>query len=102
MGKSKVGIGVWETTDTGSVTEKKDELMKALASKKQAEKLDYVFFLVVDILKENSIMYILGDAEKNLAQKVFGGNVSNNELFLKGVVSRKKQVVPPLTSELAK
>lgn len=102
MGKSKVGIGVWETTDTQSVSSKKSELMAALAAKKSAEKLDYVFFLIVDILKENSIMYILSDAEKNLAEKVFGAKAENNEIFLKGVVSRKKQVVPPLTGELSK
>ncbi|MDP3057676.1 MAG: manganese-dependent inorganic pyrophosphatase [bacterium] len=102
MGKSKVGIGVWETTDTQSVSSKKSELMAALAAKKSVEKLDYVFFLIVDILKENSIMYILSDAEKNLAEKVFGAKAENNEIFLKGVVSRKKQVVPPLTGELSR
>lgn len=102
MGKNKVGIGVWETTDTASVSNKKNELLAAMTAKKQAEKLNYVFFLIVDILKENSIMYVLGEAEKTLAEKVFSGKVENNEIFLKGVVSRKKQVVPPLMAELTK
>ncbi len=102
MGKSKVGIGVWETTDTESISSKKSELMAALAAKKSAEKLDFVFFLIVDILKENSIMYVLSDAEKILAEKVFGAKAENNEIFLKGIVSRKKQVVPPLMQELTK
>lgn len=102
MGKSKVGIGVWETTDTQSVSSKKGELIVALAAKKQAEKLDYVFFLIVDILKENSIMYVLGEAEKTLAEKVFNIKSENSEIFLKGVVSRKKQIVPPLMAELTR
>lgn len=99
---SKVGIGVWETTDTESVSSKKNELLAAMAAKKQAEKLDYVFFLIVDILKENSIMYVLSDSEKTLAEKAFGAKAENGEIFLKGVVSRKKQVVPPLMAELTK
>lgn len=102
MGKSKVGIGVWETTDTESINSKKSELMVALTAKKQAEKLNFVFFLIVDILKENSIMYVVTEAEKTLAEKVFGAKAENNEIFLKGIVSRKKQVVPPLMGELSK
>lgn len=102
MGKSKVGIGVWETTNPESVKSKKSELMAALAAKKEMEKLDFIFFLIVDILKENSIMYVAGEAEKSLAEKIFGVKAENNEIFLKGIVSRKKQVVPPLMAELTK
>lgn len=102
MGKSKVGIGVWETTDAETITSKKNELLAALAQKKEAEKLDFVFFLIVDILKENGIMYVADAPEKNLVEKIFGGKVQNSELFLKGVVSRKKQIVPPLMAELSK
>lgn len=102
MGASKVGIGVWETTDPKTIAAKKNELMVALIAKKDAEKLNFVFFLTVDILKENSVMYVIGEAEKNLAEKVFGGKVENNEIFLKGIVSRKKQIVPPLMTELTK
>lgn len=102
MGKSKVGIGVWETTNPESVKSKKSDLMMALMAKKEAEKLDLVFFLIVDILKENSIMYVLSESEKTLAEKVFKVKAENNEIFLKGIVSRKKQVVPPLMRELAK
>jgi len=102
MGKSKVGIGVWETTDPETVQNKKKELLAALARKKSEEKLDYIFFLIVDILKENSIMYVLSETEKILAEKVFKDKGENNEIFLKGIVSRKKQVVPPLMAELGK
>lgn len=102
MGKNKVAIGVWETTNPGTVNSKKTELINALAKRKEAEKLDYIFFLVVDIMKKSGTMYLLGDKEKNLAEKVFGGKAEDNLLELKGVVSRKKQVVPPLMKELTK
>jgi manganese-dependent inorganic pyrophosphatase len=102
MGKNKVGIAVWETTNPETVNSKKNDLMGALAKRKTAENLDYIFFLVVDIFKESSDMYIVGEPEKVLAEKVFGVKTENDTLELKGVVSRKKQVVPPLMKELAK
>jgi len=102
MGKSKVGIGTWETTSPQSVNAKKDEIMKALITEKDGEKLDYIFFMVVDILKQTCQLYIVGESEKVLTEKVFGGNVEDGIMLLSGVVSRKKQIVPPLTEELSK
>lgn len=102
MGKSNVGIGTWETTSTESVNVKKDEIMQALIAKKEADSVDYMFFMVVDILNQNCQLYVIGEDEKVLAEKVFGATVEEGIMFLSGVVSRKKQIVPQLTEELSK
>ncbi len=102
MGKNKVGIGVWETTDPETVDAKKKEVFDSLAKKKSDAGLDYIFFLVVDIIRQNSSMYIIGEDEKALAEKVFGGKSEDDILTLKNIVSRKKQIVPPLTEALTK
>lgn len=102
MGKHNVGVGTWETTNPASVNEKKDEIMQALISKKEADKNSMMFFMVVDIIKQNCQLYIIGEAEKLLAEKVFEGKVEKGLMFLSGVVSRKKQIVPQLTEELSK
>lgn len=102
MGKSKVGIGVWETTNPENINLKKEKIIKALADKKKKEKMDYMFFAVVDIIKNNSYLYVIGDGEEKLAKKIFGGEIKNNIMILKGVVSRKKQVVPVLMNGLRK
>jgi len=102
MGKSKVGIGVWETTNPETVNVQKSKIIPALAEKKNLEKTDYIFFAVVDILKNNSYLYIIGDEENILAEKAFNSVVENNLMFLKGVVSRKKQIAPVLMNELGK
>ncbi len=102
MGANKVGIAVWETTSPESVNTKKEEIISALLGRKAAENLNYAFFMAVDILKSESALYIIGEAEKALGEKVFGGKAEDGILFLKGVVSRKKQVVPPLMTELTK
>ena len=102
MGTSNVGIATWETTNPESVNEKKAEIMQALRDKKEKEKLDHIFFMVVDILKSNCLLYIVGEEEKTLAEKVFGKQTEMEAIVLPGVVSRKKQIVPPLTEELSK
>ena len=102
MGKYEVGIGIWETTDPESVNIQKSKIIKALLDKKKKEKLDYLFFAVVDIIKNNSHLYIIGEAENTLSKKVFGSDIKDEMMFLRGVVSRKKQVVPVLMKELGK
>ncbi len=101
MGKSKVGIGVWETTDPESVNLQKDKIIKALADKKKKEKMDYMFFAVVDIIRNNTYFYIIESEEEMLARSVFG-IAKNSIVFLKNIVSRKKQLVPPLMNKLGK
>ncbi|RLI99533.1 MAG: manganese-dependent inorganic pyrophosphatase [Candidatus Aenigmatarchaeota archaeon] len=100
MGKSKVGIGVWETVAPETVNEKKAEILNALKNKKQKDDLDYLFFGVVDIIKENTYLYLVGDEETNLAKEIFKGNLEDNVMFAEHIVSRKKQIVPQLKEKL--
>lgn len=102
MGKYKVGIGVWETTNPENVNKEKEKIMPLLKNKKIKEKLDYIFFFVVDIIKQSSFLYVIGEDENKLAEKVFGGEKKDNLFFLSGIVSRKKQIIPPITKELSK
>ena len=102
MGEYKVGIGVWETTNPESVNLQKDKIIKELVRKKKKEKLDYLFFAAVDIVKNNSYLYTIGEEENVLAEKIFKGEVKDEVMFLKNIVSRKKQVVPVLMKELGK
>lgn len=102
MGSKKVGIGTWETTLPETVNEKKSEIFKILSGRKEADKLDYIFFMVVDIIKGNCQLYVISDEEKSLAEKVFTAETKDGVMKLDGVVSRKKQIVPPLMEELNK
>ena len=102
MGTKKVGIATWETTFPESVNVKKSEIMQALVAKKAAQKLDYIFFMVVDILQQFCQLYVIGEQEKVLAEKVFSKKENAGIIELPGVVSRKKQIVPQLTEELSK
>ena len=102
IGKSKIGIGTWETTNPESVNAKKTDLMKLLSSKKEKEGLDFILFMIVDILKQNCVLYAISEKEKEFVEKVFKSKVNDGETILQGIVSRKKQIVPPITVELSK
>jgi manganese-dependent inorganic pyrophosphatase len=102
MSGKRVGIGVWETTDPTTVEEKKQAIVKLLQEKKVQSGLDFALFGVVDILKNNSYCFVVGEDEKILVEKVFKTKEENGVAFLAGIVSRKKQIVPPLMQYFAK
>jgi len=65
-----------------------------------AEKgLDLFLFVVTDILNNDSIVLALGK-EAGRASEAFNVTLLNNTATLKGVVSRKMQIVPVLTEAL--
>ena len=61
--------------------------------------LDMFVLLITDILNSNSEAIVLGN-RSDVAEKAFGKNLENNRMFLEGVVSRKKQVVPVIEKNI--
>ena len=74
-------------------------LAKALAELGTDEKLAFACLLVTDINTQNSLMLVKGDAE--FIRRISYAHIEQDEIFdLPGVVSRKKQLIPYLTSIL--
>lgn len=101
-GKINFAIGVHETTYPKNVIEIKDKIFSALEKLKKKRKMDLMFFALVDILEENSTLFILGEKEKEILEKVFKKRSKEKLFCLPGVVSRKKQILPPLINFLEK
>lgn len=97
----KFGIGVWETVKPEKVEALKDEILSALKNTKEKKGLDLMFFGIVDIIK-NKTEVILLDSDKEILEQAFGVQSDNNALVLDGVVSRKKQMAPPIINYLEK
>ena len=92
---TKVRISVWETTDLSVFDKWKEKVMKEIAQSKRLH-----FFALVDILRQNTILY-LPPAGQKIAEKAYKGKyVAKRVMSLPGVVSRKKQLVPPLSKIL--
>ena len=55
--------------------------------------------LITDIINSNSQVIVLG-ARADLVEKSYNVKLENNTALLRGVVSRKKQVIPVITANI--
>lgn len=101
MSGQKVGVGVWETVLPDAVMERKAEILEALIEEKEKSKLNYIYFAIIDILNQTAYFLISTDKEKEVAEAIFKGLVEDHVLTAPGVVSRKKQIIPPLEKYFA-
>ncbi len=91
MNGNKVGIGQLEVVDLSLLDAVKDDLYAEL-QKVKAEGRHSCFLLLTDIMKEGSEMLIVSD-DPSVVEKAFGKG-GDKSVWLDGVMSRKKQVVP--------
>lgn len=101
MGSSKVEIAQVNTVDVNEVLERQADLEAALNNKISEKNLDLFVLVITDILTNDSAALALGN-KAAAVEEAFNVTLNNNTATLKGVVSRKKQVVPVLTDALAK
>lgn len=99
MGDYKVEIAQVNVVDPADVLNRKEELETAIYSRISDKELDLYFFVVTDILNNDSVALALGKMA-NKAEEAFKVTFTDHTAVLKGVVSRKKQVVPALTEAL--
>ncbi len=92
--KGDYGIGVMETTNVSYGLDRKDEILKKLTEIKEADNLQGVYFVIIDILNEKSYTLYSSDDDKELFIKLFNAEDQNSVLFVDKLVSRKKQIVP--------
>jgi manganese-dependent inorganic pyrophosphatase len=99
MNGKKVGIGQLEVIDLAIFDEMKADLAADLAKLKVEGERHSVLLLLTDIMKEGSELLVSSDDE-NLILNAFEKTPSE-QVWLDGVLSRKKQVVPPLEAAFA-
>ncbi|CAK7036426.1 MAG: Manganese-dependent inorganic pyrophosphatase [Desulfovibrio sp.] len=92
MNGNKVGIGQLEVVDL-SILEPVKAGLQAEIEKVKGEGRHSVFLLLTDIMKEGSEMLIVSD-DPAVVEKAFGVKPEGASVWLPGVMSRKKQVVP--------
>ncbi|MDN3362699.1 manganese-dependent inorganic pyrophosphatase [Priestia megaterium] len=100
MGTSKVEIAQVNAIDVNDVLVRKVELEEAITKTIEEKGLQLFLLVVTDILNSNSTALALGSAASKV-EEAYNVTLENNTAVLEGVVSRKKQVVPVLTSVFA-
>ena len=96
MGDAKVEVAQVNTVDVGEVLSRQAELEDALRDVIDRKGLDLFLFVVTDILNSDSAVLALGPRAA-VVEAAYGVALSDNRATLKGVVSRKSQIVPVLT-----
>ncbi|MFD1953140.1 manganese-dependent inorganic pyrophosphatase [Paenibacillus thailandensis] len=96
MGSAKVEIAQVNAVDVNDVLSRQAELEDALTGIVNQKGLDLFLFVVTDILNNDSVGVALGRAA-DAVEEAYGVKLENNKAVLKGVVSRKSQIVPVLT-----
>ncbi|KAA9004696.1 manganese-dependent inorganic pyrophosphatase [Paenibacillus spiritus] len=101
MGSYKVEIAQVNAVDTNDVLSRQTELEQALNAIIDEKGLDLFLFVVTDILNNDSVGVALG-RQAQAVEEAYNVKLDANKAVLKGVVSRKSQIVPVLTETMAK
>lgn len=96
MGSSKVEIAQVNAVDVNDVLSRQAELEAALAGIVEKKGLDLFLFVVTDILNNDSVGVAVGK-DAAAVEEAYSVKLVDNKAVLKGVVSRKSQIVPVLT-----
>lgn len=92
----KAIIAQVNTADISDVMKMKADLESEINKTIEENGLDIFMFLITDIINSNSQVIALGNSA-NIVEKAYNVKLEDNTAMLKGVVSRKKQVVPIMT-----
>ncbi len=95
MGPHLVGIAQVETMNMSEVEAIKAELLREMESIRQERGYGLMLLMVTDLLQEGSELFAVGK-ELGFVERAFGRSLRGNSVYLAGVMSRKKQIVPAL------
>ena len=97
MGKNKVRIGQVNVVDIdGLLSSRKNELVQAMQEEIKEEDYSLFVLMITDIIESNSVVIVEGEEYRKF-ERAFNKPIQMGTVELKDVVSRKKQLVPPLT-----
>ena len=94
------GVGQVNSMSAEELTEIKAQIESELDKIRLNHRLDMIFFMLTNIMTESSELLCVGPEAREKAISAFDLNGKSDTLYLKGVVSRKKQLVPAIVEAL--
>ncbi len=92
---TKAGVGQIEVMDLSVLDPRRKEILEDMEKVRKEEGLSFVLIMLTDVMKEASDLLFVGKPVDKF-EKAFEGKMENSSIYKKGVLSRKKQVIPPL------
>ena len=94
------GVGQVNSMNQEELVELKQRLYPYMEEQLNQSGLQMLFFMLTDIVQESTeLLYVGGDAQE-LIRDAMGVEPDGNSFILKGVVSRKKQLIPAIMTVL--
>jgi manganese-dependent inorganic pyrophosphatase len=95
----KIGVSQTSTMDLEGFSEMKNDMLNLMDKKALENNFDLLIFMLTDILKGGSELLIAGE-EKEIVNRAFNVKLNSPSIYLPGTLSRKKQVIPPITAAI--
>ena len=94
IGELQIGVGQINSMDKDGLESIKEKLIPYVDENLIKRNVDMVFFLLTDIQQSSSELLAWGEGATEIAKVAFDLDEQDGILYLPGVVSRKKQVIP--------
>ena len=98
MGGNTIGVGQLEVVDLSVFDTMKEDLFTAMKELKAEGDRHSVLLLLTDIMQEGSQLLVISDTTDKI-ENAFDISLENDQAWLKGVMSRKKQIIPFLEKQ---
>ena len=95
IGEQNLGVGQVTCLDSVDMLERKDEFLDVMRRLQEEHHYNMVILMLTDVLLEGTQLLYVGSDEA--IRNAFSAEPKDNALFLPGVMSRKKQVIPTLS-----
>jgi manganese-dependent inorganic pyrophosphatase len=95
-GERTYGIGQITSMDGNELADIVGRMTEYMEANRSELGLDMLFFMLTDILKESTTLICVGSDALQRVAAYSGGPAKDSTIYLEGVVSRKKQLVPML------
>ena len=82
--------------NSAHILERKQEFLEIMGQTMQERHYSLMLLMLTDVLLEGTQLIYLGDEET--IQQAFSSEAKNTVVFLPGVMSRKKQIIPTLSA----
>ncbi len=90
------GVGQISSMDADELKEIKERLLPFMVSECGRHGVSRVYFMLTNIMEQSTELLFYGEGSEEMAINAFKMQPENGTIYLKGVVSRKKQLIPPL------
>lgn len=95
-GQRQFGVGQISSMNREELEEIKQRIVPYIKKNFGEKENEMVFFMLTNVMETSSELIYFGNGAEGLVMKAFGVNGSGDSVFIKGLVSRKKQLIPEL------